>query len=109
MLPKVVLLLSTMPLFSTDRNGEVAGHVAPDAVNVVGGIACRVGLRVDELDEERRALDAVVMTDARLQCSRPGETHVFRSSITDVENPLPWNRANHQPNATICCPRFTSP
>ena len=95
MLPKVVLLLSTMPLFSSNRNSEVAGHVAPDAVNVVGGIAGRVGLRIDELDEERRALDAVVMADARLQRARPSETHVLRSVFNDATNPLPGNALRH--------------
>ena len=48
------------------RQGKIARHVAPHAVDVICQIARGIRLRIVQFDQERRALDAVVMADTRL-------------------------------------------
>ena len=50
---------------------------------MVGRVAGGVGLRVDELDQERRPLDAIVVADARLVRSGPGEADLLRARLVD--------------------------
>src|SRR5206468_10572261 len=52
---------------------KIAPHVAPDGVNVVGGVAGGVGLDVDELDLEGGALNAVVAAFALFLAAGPAE------------------------------------
>ena len=55
---------------------EVAGEVAPDGMNVVA-----VVLRVVELDQERRALHAVVVFLASLRLPGPRERNLLDAGL----------------------------
>src|SRR5437588_165595 len=58
---------------SIGGEAEVALEVAPAAVDVVGGVAGRVGLDVEELDHEGGPLDAVGVRLAGLGAAGEGE------------------------------------
>src|SRR5262249_33054475 len=53
------------PITSSGLDAEIALEVPPAAMNVIGGITGRVGLDIEELDQERRPLDMVRVRLAR--------------------------------------------
>ena len=62
---------------------EVAGEVAPYRVDVVA-----VVLRVVVLDEERRALDPIVVLLAALDRARPGEGDLLDARLAQLRDPI---------------------
>lgn len=53
-------------------------------MDVIGGVASGIGLRVDEFDQESFAGDSVVVTDAGFQRARPCESHVVPTVGLDL-------------------------
>ena len=64
--------------FAQQIAAEIAGGVSPDGVEVV-----HVVLRVVVLDEEGRALEAVVVRAAALCLAGPGEVHAVGAGVCD--------------------------
>ena len=51
---------------------------------MVGGIPGGIRLRVDELDEKGRSLDAIVVADPGLRCTGPREMDLIGSGLHDL-------------------------
>src|SRR6266404_2479086 len=59
---------------------EIVFQTAPGAMNMVGGVARRVSLNVEELDDESRPLDAVGVRLARLGAAGEGEMDIVEAA-----------------------------
>ena len=53
------------------RQIKITGAVTPHAVDVVGRIPFGIGLHVAQFDDKGRPLDAVIVSDARLEAAGP--------------------------------------
>ncbi len=73
-MPVLRVPLVTIVMLAQQIFAEVVGGVAPHRVNVVG-----VVLRVVELDQERRPVQAVIMRPPRLDVARPSEMDVLET------------------------------
>jgi len=78
-------------LLRCNRNRKIASYVAPYAMDVAGWIASGIGLRVHEFDEERWALDSIVVTDAWFVGPGPGEIHFVVPGLFDLIEALLTN------------------
>lgn len=76
----------------SDRQIEVASQVTVDAMDVVGWVAGRVGLGVDELDQESLSLDAIVVANSRLLGTGPSEADVVPAVGLDLFSSAVGNR-----------------
>src|SRR5262245_36903835 len=77
-LPRASLRVIFSVVLGEQIMAEIIFEIAPHAVDVV-----RLVLRVVELDHEGRPLDAVVMSLARLESTRPGEADLIEAGRGD--------------------------
>ncbi len=68
--------------FRRQGDAEVAEHVAPDGVNVVGAV-----LGIVELDQEGWALNAIGVRLGTIRGARPGELDPFGAGLADLVEP----------------------
>src|SRR5258707_281251 len=69
-------------LLTRDRDAEVSEHIPPDTVDVIGAI-----LRVVELDQECRPLDAIGVRLRTVGRAEPGEPDRVGTRLADLTDP----------------------
>ena len=73
-------------LFSGELQIEIAGHIAPDRVDVVGDIPVWIRLDIAKFDNERWSFDPEEVSTTFVRCSSPAEidlidAHCFNQGI----------------------------
>ena len=58
-------------------------------------LSVQLGLGIDEFDQEGRALDTIVVPNARARRPRPGEVDPLRAGLFDLRNPSRLNFFGH--------------
>src|SRR5260370_31277827 len=82
-------------------NAKVSFGVAPNGVNVVGGILRRIVLDVKEFDDKRRPLDAVGVLFAGLHAAVLGEVDLVKARLAHVAHLGLSNVSGHSACLTL--------